>query len=102
MWLRTHDGQLELDFDNHRGKELEETTRVADNMAAVLINGTQLLLEQVYDSIGFNRISDEILRQLVIARVSQRRSKLATVSYLKAYYDEDVDVNPTLSFPRCF
>ena len=93
LWLRTHDGQLELDFDNHRGKELEETTRVADNMASVLINGTQLLLEQVYDSIGFNRIPDEILRQLVIARVSQPRSKLATVSYLKAYYDEDVDVN---------
>lgn len=59
----------------------------------MLINGTQFLLDQVYDSIGFNRIRDEILRHLVIARVLQPRSKLATVDYLKSYYDEDVDLN---------
>ena len=92
-WLRTHDGQLELDFDNRRGKELEETERVLANMDSVLINGTQLLLNQVYDSIGFNSIPDDILRHLVIARVSQPRSKLATVEYLKSYYNEDVDLN---------
>ena len=40
-------------------------------MDAVLINGTQLLLDCIYDNIGFNRIPDEILRHLVIARVSQ-------------------------------
>lgn len=93
LWLRTHDGQLELDLDNRRGKELEETERVVGNLDAVLINGTQLLLNQVYDSIGFNRIPDDILRHLVIARVSQPRSKLATVEYLKSYYNEDVDLN---------
>ena len=93
LWLRTHDGQQELDFDDRRGKELEETARVVENMDSVLINGTQLLLNRVYGSIGFNRIPDEILRHLVIARVSQPKSKLATVDYLKAYYDEDVDLN---------
>ena len=59
----------------------------------MLINGTQLLLDQVYDSIGFNRIPDEILRHWVIARVSQPKSKLATVDYLKSYDDEDVELN---------
>ena len=93
LWLRTHDGQQELDFDDRRGKELEETVRVVENMNSVLINGTQLLLNQVYDSIGYNRIPDEILRHLVIARVSQPKSKLATVDYLKSYYDEDIDLN---------
>ena len=93
LWLRTHDGQQELDFDDRRGKELEETARVVENMNSVLINGTQLLLNQVYDSIGYNRIPDEILRHLVIARVSQPKSKLATVDYLKSYYDEDIDLN---------
>ena len=92
-WLLTHDGQQQLDFDNRCGKELEETMRVVDNMDSVLINGTQLLLNQVYDSIGFNQIPDDILRHLVIARVSQPKSKLATVEYLKFYYDEDVDLN---------
>lgn len=93
LWLRAYAGQQELDFNDRKSKELEETERVVDNMDAVLINGTQLLLNQVYDSIGFDRIPDEILRHLVIARVSQPGSKLATVDYLKSYYDEDVDLN---------
>ena len=93
LWLHTHDGQQELDFDDRKGKEVEETKRFLSNIDNVLINGTQLLLDQVYDSIDFNQIPDEILRHLVIARVSQPKSKLATVDYLKSYYDEDVDLN---------
>ena len=93
LWLRTHDGQQELDFDGLLDKEKEEISRVVDNVDSVLINGTQLLLKKVYNLIGFNRIPDEILQHLVIARVSQPRSKLATVDYLKSYYDEDVDLN---------
>ena len=93
LWLRTHDGQQELDFDDRRGKEITETKRFLDNIDKVLFNGTQLLLDKVYDSIGFNRIPDEILRHLVFARVSQPKSKLATVDYLKTYYDEDVELN---------
>ncbi len=92
-WLLTHGNQLPIDFDDERGRERDETIRVVDNMDAVLINGTQLLLSQVYDRVGFNRIPDGILRHLVIARVSQPMSKLATVAYLKSYYDEDVDLN---------
>lgn len=92
-WIRSFGGQQELGFDDRRSKELEDTVRVIDNMDSVLINGTQLLLNQVYDSIGFNRIPDEILRHLVIARASQPGSKLATVDYLKSYYDEDFDLN---------
>ena len=92
-WIRSFGGQQELDFDGRKGKEVEETERFLSNIDNVLINGTQLLLDQVYDSIGFNQIPDEILRHLVIARVSQPRSKLATVDYLKSYYDEDVDLN---------
>ena len=82
LWLHTHDGQQEFDFDDRKGKEVEDTERILSNIDNVLINGTQLLLNQVYDSIGFNRIPDEILRHLAIARVSQPGSKLATVDYL--------------------
>ena len=92
-WMRKHGGQQELDFDDVCGKEQEETVRVIDNMDAIIINGTQLLLNRIYDSVGFNQIADEILHHLVIARVLQPRSKLATVSYQKSYYDEDVDPN---------
>ena len=92
-WLSTNGGQQSIDFENLKGREIEETERFFGNIDSVLLNGTQLLLGQVYDSIGFNRIDDEVLRHLVIARVSQPMSKLATVEYLKSYYDEDVDLN---------
>ena len=92
-WLMSNGGQQSIDFDDLKGREYEETRRVIDNMDAAMINGTQLLLTQIYDSIGFDRIHDDVLRHLVIARVSQPMSKLATVEYLKSYYDEDVDLN---------
>ncbi len=92
-WIRRHGGQRELDFDDIQGREQAETVRVLDNMEAIVVNGTQLLLNRVYDSIGFGRIPDRILRCLVIARVSQPKGKLVTVFYLKSYYDEDVDLN---------
>lgn len=92
-WIRSYGGQQELDFEDSKGQELEETERVINNMDAVLLNGTQLLLNLIYDSIGFNHIADEILRHLVIARVSQPMSKLATTEYLKSHYDQDVDLN---------
>lgn len=51
--------------------ERSRTRRSAlDNIDAIIINDTQLLLGRIYDSVGFNQIPDEILRHLVIARVS--------------------------------
>ena len=92
-WLNANGGQQSIDFDDLRGREIEETKRVIENMDAAMINGTQLLLTRIYDAIGFSRIHDEVLRHLAIARISQPMSKLATVEYLKSYYDEDVDLN---------
>jgi hypothetical protein len=91
--LKAHEGQQVPDFGNAKGLELEETRRVISNMDAVLINGTQLLPDRIYDAIGFNRIPDDILRHPVISRVSQPASKLAATENLKSYYDEDIDLN---------
>ena len=66
--IRTCGGQQELDFEGRKRRELEETERLVNNIDNVLINGAQLLLNRVYDSIGFNRLPDETLRHLVIAR----------------------------------
>jgi hypothetical protein len=74
-------------------QETIETERMLSKVDSVLINGTQLLLNRIYDHIGFNRIEDDILPHLVIARISQPASKLATVAYLKSYYDEDLELN---------
>lgn len=94
QWIRRYGGQQELDFvavDAKRNEE-EETARVLSNIESLLINGHQIILNQVYDSIGFNQIPDTILRSLVIARISQPMSKRATVEYLKSYFSEDVNL----------
>ena len=94
QWIRRYGGQLEMDFidDEVKLREQEETTRVLSNIDSLLINGHRLILDQVYDSIGFNEIPDEILRNLVVARISQPMSKRATVEYLKSYFDEDFEL----------
>ena len=92
-WIVSNGGQLSLDFENKCGRERDETERVVSNISSLLINGTQILLNHIYDSIGFHVLGDDVLRHLVVARVSQPGSKLATVEYLKSYYDEDVDLN---------
>lgn len=59
----------------------------------ILINGTQLILNPVYQKIGFDKINDDILKHLVVSRICQPQSKVATSDYLKSYFDEDVGLN---------
>ena len=59
----------------------------------ILINGTQLILNPVYQNIGFDKINDDVLKHLVVSRICQPQSKVATSDYLKSYFDEDVDLN---------
>lgn len=92
-WIATYGGQQQFDFDGQKANEISDAVRMVENIDSILINGTQLLLNRVYNVIGFDKIPDTVLRHLVIARVCQPSSKLATVSYLKSYYDEDVDLN---------
>ncbi|KAA6323983.1 hypothetical protein EZS27_026636 [termite gut metagenome] len=73
--------------------EPEETARVLGNINNILINGTQLILNCVFHSIGFDTINDDILKQLVISRICQPSSKSGTVNYLKSYFDEDVNLS---------
>lgn len=40
-------------------QEFLESERVLNNISAVVLNGRQQILNQVYDSIGFNRIRDD-------------------------------------------
>lgn len=94
-WIKSHLGMLELDFESADSKALEEerATAVLDNIDAILLNGAKLILDKVYDSIGFNRIDDSVLRNLVAARLCQPMSKMATAEYLKSHFDEDVSLS---------
>lgn len=94
-WIKNHLGIQELDFDGPKQKadEMSAAQSMLDNIDSILLNGAKLILDRVYDRIGFNLISDDILRQLVVARLCQPMSKMATVEYLKSHFDEDVNLS---------
>ena len=92
-WIHSYAGQQSIDFDGSDFASKTDAERLIDSIESASINGTQLLLGQIYDSIGFNLIRDDVLRHLVIARVSQPSSKLATVNYLRSYYKEDIHLS---------
>ena len=71
-------------------EELAVAEGVLSNISNILINGSDIVLDRVFDKVGFNRIEDTVFRQLVKARLSYPASKAATVEYLKNHFDEDV------------
>ena len=86
-----------LDLFGEERKKCEAELLNAEQMLSCItnisINGADLILDRVFDSVGFNRIDDEVFRQLVKARLSYPASKAATVEYLKNHFDEDVSLS---------
>ena len=90
-WILKQSGKIDMFAAQ---TQIEEERQVVDNLISnienILLNGTQLILDKVFDLIGFQAIQDDVLRHLVIARLCQPRSKVGTVNYLKSYFDEDL------------
>ena len=55
------------------------------NNANVSVIGPELIFGKIYDKIGFNAISEDLFRHLVIARLTFPLSKLKTIDYLYRY-----------------
>ena len=87
----------QLDLFGEESKRCDDeramVERVLANVSNILINGTDLILDRVFDRIGFNRIEDEVFRKLVKARLAYPSSKAATVDYLKSHFDDDVSLS---------
>lgn len=94
VWIKQNSGQDDL-FDKVEQVAFEQNAvdYFFDNVESVLLNGPQQILDPVYKSIGFDKINDTILKHLVISRICQPSSKVATVEYLKSYFDEDVELH---------
>ena len=92
-WIRRYAGQRLIDFEGESVSRETDIDQFVGRIGSASINGTYMLLSQVYDLVGFNQIQDEILRHLVIARICQPASKLATTAYLRSYYKEDVHLS---------
>lgn len=74
-------------------QERMNAERLLNSITNIAINGADLILDRVFDNIGFNRIEDDIFRKLVKARLSYPASKSATVEYLKNHFDDDVSLS---------
>lgn len=94
-WINKRLGVLELDFEGAdlKAEEIEAAEKFLDNVDSILLNGAKLIIDKVYDFVGFNRIADDVLRHLVVARLCQPMSKMATVDYLKSHFDEDLNLS---------
>jgi transposase len=98
QWISDYKRKLlpELDlFGAEKKAQADEQAQVLqllNNIENILINGTELILDKVFNKVGFNQIEDEIFRKLVQSRLSCPSSKSATVEYLKNYFDEDVNL----------
>lgn len=73
--------------------ELMNVEQLLSQITNITIDGADLILDRVFDKVGFNRIEDGIFRQLVKARLAYPASKAATVEYLKNHFDEDVSLS---------
>ena len=86
-----------LDLFGEERKKCEAELLSAEQMLSCItnisINGADLILDRVFDNVGFNSIDDEVFRRLVKARLSYPASKAATVEYLKNHFDEDVSLS---------
>jgi transposase len=92
-WIDHYGGQIDVFKSNEQiQQENEQTENLLSNIENILHNGTQLILDRVFRAVGFAAIEDDILKELVISRLSQPQSKRATVDYLKSHFDEDINL----------
>jgi transposase len=93
-WIATQtSGGDMFTFHEQQREEKQATDYLLNNIENILLNGPQLILNQVFNLVGFDAIDDDILRHLVITRLCQPASKAGTVDYLKSYFDEDVELH---------
>ena len=87
-WIKAKTNSLEFDFNNDR----RSTEEVLNNIEQINICGTTLLLGKLFDEVGFDQIGSELLKNLVILRLSFPASKLKTVNLLQKYQSTDINV----------
>lgn len=94
-FIETYGGQKMLDFgeaERHK-QERSDVERFFDSISDIRQDGARLILEPIYNGIGFDKLGDDTLKLLAISRVCRPKSKVATVEYLKRHFDEDISLN---------
>jgi len=84
-YVKHFQGQQTINFSGHGFKET-----VKQSIRNIAIEGINLLLGRIYTDIGFDQIKNELLRPLVLIRLSHPASKLKTSKHLKRYFSIDI------------
>lgn len=87
-WISSKGGK-QGSLDLFPEEKLVSATEIFDSISQISHDGAYRLLEKVYESIGFGVIPDKILKDLTIARICEPSSKLATIDYIRRYWNED-------------
>ena len=84
-YIRTYKGQQVLDFT-----KINFNKTVVNSIQSINVEGISLLLGKIYSEIGFNKLGSDLLKQLVIIRLSHPASKLKTTQYLRRYFSINI------------
>ncbi|SMD42898.1 Transposase [Aquiflexum balticum DSM 16537] len=87
-WIRNYKGILDIPFNN----EEQVAESVLESVENITVSGTELLLDNVFNDIGFNVIQDDIFKWLVYSRICFPASKLKTCDYLQTYHGLEFQV----------
>lgn len=90
-WIKSCKGIQELDFENERLLYQNFLSSITSHKLV----GINLVLGKIFDEIGFNRIEDELFKDLILYRLVYPKSKLKTTEYLyrfaqKTYSEDDI------------
>lgn len=80
-YIQHYQGQGTIDFSACDFKEA-----VKQSIQNISIEGINLLLGKIYSEIGFDSIDSDLLKQLVLIRLSHPASKLKTTQHLYRYF----------------
>ena len=84
-YIQHYNGQQTFDFASQDFKDT-----VKQSIRNISIEGIHLLLGKIYSEIGFDKVCNDLLKQLVLVRLSHPASKLKTTQYLHRYFSIDI------------
>ena len=83
-FIKKHTGIQEIDFENTN----DLIHSILNNITSHKLIGVDLVLGRIFNEIGFNKINDELFRDLVLYRLVYPKSKLKTTEYLYRYAEK--------------
>lgn len=85
-FIEHYQGQKTFDFGLHNFTE-----KVKHSIQNITIEGINLLLGKIYCEIGFNKVGGDLLKQLVLLRLSHPSSKLKSTQHLHRYFGLNIN-----------